>query len=513
MLRRPIIWSLTSAMFLASLVAASGCRSSGERTAREPLVADDIAASSVAASNIVAQSLPATDTAAGASAVPPRQPPMETGLESPGVRPAAYQPPDEFSAIVPTPEMLDPGGDAASPHRLLTSPLTLSDLENMALGNNPVIARANARICAAQGNWVQTGLPPNPRLGYIAEEMGSAGSAGMQGGFVGQQLITAHKLTLNRHIAAWEIQRAQQELEAERLRVLTDVRTAYYDMLIAQERRELAANLVGISEQAVQSAELLFKGEEVSEADPLRARVEAEHARIVWENAEAQLLESWRRLAAVTGVPDMQLQRLEGDIDPSALDLTWENALQQVLTESPEVAAAMANVEAAQWAVRRACAEAVPNVEAMAVVTHDTANGDTLTGIEIGVPIPLLDRNQGGIMQAQGRAAAARRDVDRVMLSLQARLAEVFQRHDTARAQADRYAREGGIIDSAEQTLRLIRAGYEVEEFGVLDLLSAQRSYFEARLAYLDSLRMLWDAVLEIQGLLLQDSLADRADP
>ena len=131
----------------------------------------------------------------------------------------------------------------------------------------------------------------------------------------------------------------------------------------------------------------------------------------------------------------------------------------------------------------------MPNVEALAVVTHDTSNGDTLTGIEVGMPIPLLDRNQGGIMRAQGQAAAAEREVDRVVLGLQTRLAEVFQRHDTARTQVERYSRKGGIIDSAEQTLKLIQAGYEVEEFGVLDLLSAQRIYFEARLAYLDSLR------------------------
>jgi outer membrane protein, heavy metal efflux system len=390
--------------------------------------------------------------------------------------------------------------------------LNLTELENMALSHNPVIARAGAQISAAQGHWVQSGLPPNPRLGYIADEMGAEGSAGKQGGFVAQEFVLGHKLALSRKAAAWEIQRAEQELEAERLRVLTDVRTAYYDVLIAQERRELAASLVGISEQAVQSAELLFKGQEVSEADPLRARVEAERARIVWENADAQLREAWRRLAAVTGVPELQMARLEGDLDPSQLELSWDDALQRVLTQSPEVAAALANVEAAQWSVRRACAQAVPNVDAMAVVSRDTLNGDTLTGVEIGVPLPLLDRNQGGIMQAQGRAAAARRDVDRVVLGLQARLAEVFQRHDMARAQADRYARPGGIIDGAEQTLKLIRAGYEVEEFGVLDLLSAQRSYFEARLAYLDALRSWWDAVLEIQGLLLQNSLADRSE-
>ena len=115
----------------------------------------------------------------------------------------------------------------------------------------------------------------------------------------------------------------------------------------------------------------------------------------------------------------------------------------------------------------------MPNVEALAVVTHDTSNGDTLTGIEVGMPIPLLDRNQGGIMRAQGQAAAAEREVDRVVLGLQTRLAEVFQRHDTARTQVERYSRKGGIIDGAEQTLKLIQAGYEVEEFGVLDLLSS----------------------------------------
>ena len=153
------------------------------------------------------------------------------------------------------------------------------------------------------------------------------------------------------------------------------------------------------------------------------------------------------------------------------------------------------------------CAEAVPNVEAIAVITHDTANGDTLTGIEIGVPLPLLDRNQGGIMRAQDSAAAARRDVDRVILGLQARLAEVFQRHDIGAHQVERYAPRAGsstVPNRPEADPRRIRSR-RIRRAGPVE---RQRSYFEARLAYLDSLRMLWDAVLEIQGLLLQDSLA-----
>ena len=271
----------------ASLLCACGCRTTGDQVARESSGPARPFTTSLAHGDT---SLAHGDTRTDMQAEPAPEPPTAWGtaaaMHAPTVRPAAYQQPDETALSMPTPNMLDRGGDAASPQRLPTSPLQLSDLENMALSNNPAIARANAQIRAAEGTWVQTGLPPNPRMGYIAEEMGNAGSAGMQGGFAGQQFVTGHKLALNRQIAAWEVQRAQQELEAEHLRVLTDVRTAYYDVLIAQERRGLAANLVGISEQAVQSAELLFKGEEVSEADPLRARVEAERARIVWENAE-----------------------------------------------------------------------------------------------------------------------------------------------------------------------------------------------------------------------------------
>ena len=346
-------------------------------------------------------------------------------------QPASHR---ETEAMVPTPAMLETTEDAASPHRLPTSAITLADLEGIALTNNPAIALATDRIRAARGNWLQSGLPPNPVMGYVAEEVGRSGSAGMQGGFVGQQFVTGKKLSLNRQISAWQVRQAEQELETERLRVLTDVRTAYYDVLIAQRRGEVAANLVGISEQAVKSAEALYQGEEVSEADPLRARIEADRARIAWENSQAQLLEAWRRLAAVTGVPDMQAQRLEGKLDPSDLDISWQAALDRVLRESPEIAAAVANVESSRWAIRRACAEAIPNVEVLTRVTHDTATGETLAGLELGMPIPIINRNQGGVLQAQGRAAAAQRAVDRLRLDLQARLAAVFQRHDLAQS-------------------------------------------------------------------------------
>ncbi|MCC9608925.1 TolC family protein [Blastopirellula sp. JC732] len=385
---------------------------------------------------------------------------------------------------------------------------SLSELEQMALQNNPAMAEAVARVNAAHGNWVQVGLAPNPVLGYSGQQLGSGGLATQTGMYVGQEFVTGHKLSLNREVAAWEIQKAERDLDAFRLRVLTDVRIGYYDVLIAQRRRELAMELVQIAERGEQSAEALFKGQEVSQADPLRARVEADTARIVLQNSINQHIEAWRRLTAVLGMPEMQIQPVHGEIKAEDINLQWDETLANLMQESPELAAALANVEAAHWAVQRAYAEVIPNIEVQAIIQDDRGTRGTDGNLQVTLPLPLWNRNQGGIQQAHAEAAAANRAADKLSMDLQARLAVAFQRYESARNQVDQYARPGGILENAQRSLELIRVGYEADEFSVLDLLSAQRTYFQTNLAYLDSQRELWISATEIRGLMLQGSLS-----
>ncbi|HHM12921.1 MAG TPA: TolC family protein [Planctomycetaceae bacterium] len=355
---------------------------------------------------------------------------------------------------------------------------------------------------------MQVGLRPNPTIGYSGQQLGSGGQAEQQGGFLGQQFITGGKLGLNREIAAWEIRRAENEWEATRLRVLTDVRIAFYDVLIAQRRRELTSELVRISDQAVQAAQALFEGEEVSEADPLRARVEADTARILLQNAINAHVAAWRRLAALVGAPDMPLQQVEGKLNPDDMAMSWEEALAKLLAESPELAAAEADVEAARWAVQRAYAAVVPDIDVQAVVQDDRGTGSSNANLQVTFPLPLWNRNQGGIQQAFAQSVAAEMAVNRLRLDLQTRLADAFQRYRTAHNQVREYSKPGGIIANSQRTLELIRSGYQAEEFGILDLLTAQRTFFQTNLAYLDALRELAAATMEIRGLLLSGSLS-----
>ena len=105
---------------------------------------------------------------------------------------------------------------------------------------------------AARGQYVQVGLYPNPVVGYQGNEIGDERRAGQQGGFIGQEIVTAGKLRLNRDIACQEIRQAEFVWQAQRFRVLTDVRRGFYDVLVAQRAVELTEQLVRIGERRSQ---------------------------------------------------------------------------------------------------------------------------------------------------------------------------------------------------------------------------------------------------------------------
>ena len=412
--------------------------------------------------------------------------------------------------LEPTPDdrqELVPAGEATSGR---SDGLTLTDLEQMALQNNPSLSQAYARVEAARGVWLQVGLYPNPVAGYVAEEMGDEGTAGLQGGFIGQQFVTAGKLRLNRQVACQEVIRLEQELAAQEYRILTDVRTRFYEALVAQRTVETARKIVELAEQGIQAAEALLKAKEASRTDLLQARVEANTTRILSENAENRQQEAWRRLAAVLGIPELTPKPLVGDLDISDAALSWDESLAQLLSHSPELAAVAAEVEAAAWASERARVEWVPDVGVQASVLHNNASGDNVAGLQVSLPLPLFNRNQGNIVAADSRLVAAQRNAERIRLDLQNRLATVYRRYANARQQVEKY--RNTILPDAKETLELVTTGYQQGEFSYLNLLTAQRTYFQSNLAYLDSLLKLKSARVQIEGLLLSDSLSVSSD-
>jgi cobalt-zinc-cadmium efflux system outer membrane protein len=388
----------------------------------------------------------------------------------------------------------------------LPSELSLDVLEQMALRGNPSLEVARAKIEAARGVWIQAGLRQNPVAGYTADDIGIAGTAGLQGVFVGQKLITGGKRQLRQAAAQGAVMHAQQQWAAQRLRVLTDVRTHFYRALIAQRRFQSAQKLVSIAEKAVEAAEALLQAQEARRIDVLQSNIERDRAKLTLQKTKSQHIAIWRALAAVVGDQDLTRQPLTGDIESELPKLIWDLALQRLLADSPEVAVAVADIEHAQSALRREIAEAKPDVDAEVSIQYDNEVGDTVAGVSVGLPLPIWNSNQGAIQRANAELAAAQSNVRRVEFDLQQRLADTFENYSDARLTAEKYADD--ILPSAQKTITLVSQGFEAGELPYLDLLTAQRTLSQAELEYMDALERLWSAVQYVEGHLLDDSLA-----
>ena len=96
--------------------------------------------------------------------------------------------------------------------------------------------------------------------------------------------------------------------------------------------------------------------------------------------------------------------------------------------------------------------------------------------------------------------------MQRVELSLRQRLSATFAEYLTARQTVEVYRTR--ILTDARQAYDLYRQRYQQMAAAYRQVLIAQRTLFQAQVAYIAALRDLWRTVVEIRGLLLVDGLA-----
>ncbi len=383
--------------------------------------------------------------------------------------------------------------------------VTLEELRNLAVSRSPAIAEARARVAALRGAWVQAGLRANPTVGYVGDEIGNSGSAGMQGGSLQQRIITGSKRQFRRGVVAQQIARAEQLLAARTLQVVNDVRTEYYNALVARQRVQVLTQIEQIAASSVDVARRLLEAKEGTRLSVLQATTEFHTAQANREAAVALASAARRRLIAVAAVPELTDFSLVGDPTSGIPRIEQQAALERLLTQSPQLAAAFAGVDQARAALASARAGRVPDITTQASVQYNYETGSTMAGVTLQVPLQLYDRNQGNIYRANAELVAARATADRAQLDLARQLADTYGRYLAALRQVTQYERE--ILPNAKEAWDLVARGFAQGEVDYLTVLTAQRTYFQANLVYLDVVQQAWQTAIQIDGLLLTGSL------
>jgi cobalt-zinc-cadmium efflux system outer membrane protein len=398
----------------------------------------------------------------------------------------------------------------------------LADLEQTALKNSPAVAEAEAAVRAAEGRARQAGLYPNPTAGYTGEEIktGPFTRGGQHGFFVDQAIVLGGKLGKRRDVFEQDVKRAQADLEAANYRVLNGVRLAYIEALAADGRVALLERLSALVDEAVQTSHGLFNAGQADRPDVLEVEIESSQAALELVRARSRAEQTRQLLAIAVGDPSLTIGRLEGTLE-DALPRVDATSLSDILTRSPQLAAARANVDRAEAAVKAARAERIPDMfvrggaqynRELLEATNEPVGWQGLA--EVGVGIPIFDRNQGGIAAAEAELVGAQADVRRQELTVRSRFTTAFTAYRDAVRTSEAYRTE--IIPKAEQAYRLYLEKYQTMNAAYPQVLIARRTWLQVNLDYIDALEEVYRAALPLQGLLVTDagdSPGDRVGP
>lgn len=438
----------------------------------------------------------------------------DPGHERPRIPAQADEAGREFlppPAIPTVPSALDAIESGRTAAAAPAAPLTLDAFENLACQNNPTLAQARAQVDAAFGKAIQAGLWPNPTVGYMQEQIGVAGTPGeFLGGFVEQKLVTADKLDLSRGKFLERTRTAEWLALAQEYRVLNDVRLHFFRTLGRQGLVQIRQQLLKNAEDRLVTARERYNVGQATRAEVHEINVHLQQERLNLLMAENDYRQVWEELTTLAGV-DLSPTLLVGGLEHRRPFVEWDQALERLLAESPELQAAYAKLRADQITLKREKVEPIPNVFVRAAGGRNYEAREDVANVEVFLEVPLFDWNQGTVKQAESDLFRQQGEIRRTELVLRRRLGDRYRQYITAWQHVENY--EQVILPESRRAYETQLDSYKEDRIEWDRVLDAEREYFQLRANYVANLIALKESEVLIAGYLLHDGLMAPAGP
>lgn len=397
----------------------------------------------------------------------------------------------------------------------LTRPLSLADALNIADGCNATILKARKDLESAAGVILQTRAILIPKLQVtgtytandpdsveqmplvdntslfpnmlMADQSWNTGVRLMQSVYEGGRMNSS--VRTSRLIRRQAVHQYQSVLSTAFL----NVRTAYYDILLAEQQivvQEASVTLLG---RQLEDTQRRFDAGTVPRFDVLRAEVALANAKPKLIRARNQYRISKNNLVNLLGgnlskdigedIPMILTTRLEAL--PATVVLA--QAIEQALRQRPEIAALQEGVDLQKENVVGAKAGYKPSIQVFGGYGAHSRQFSTdisreLHGWSAGAQMSwnLFDgfATQGRIQDATAQQGKAEYNLDdglrNIELEVRTRYSEFIEAREVLESQKK-------VLEQAEESLRLAKARYDAGTGTQLDVLDAQTSLTDAR--------------------------------
>jgi outer membrane protein TolC len=336
----------------------------------------------------------------------------------------------------------------------------LSSLEQFAVVNNPTLQRMQQEAAA---EWAQVGYVsklPDPTISsmFYAPPMAFEPDRQVAEMQLMQMIPWLGRLHAEERRARLEAMAAQTQYEAERLRVIGDLRATWYTLYVLQKQIETTEADKAQLESLVTTANARVRTGNAEPGDVLMATLEL-------SGLEEQLLTYRQQAAASTA----ELNRLAGRdagtpvVPPSVIDVELPDWNHELLREvaferQPELNAARLQTAATRWGIEVARLRRRPDLSfgvgwvAMdAPGAMDPAAGRDSVTLAASASIPLWQRKYDAMVSEASREhLASHASEDEISLRLDALLRDLWEQARASQQTVELY--EKSIIPQARQT-------------------------------------------------------------
>lgn len=365
--------------------------------------------------------------------------------------------------------------------------LTLPAAEARMLAGNRDIGLARRVVEQAEADIMIAGQKPNPQLGVVTQNINrnnGVGAGGLRdktvdsivglsqtferGGKAESRVATARSLTAAAQANAGDTVRNQ----------LLAVRSAYYDLLAAQERVAASAEAAGLYHKTLAAARLRLRAGDLAGADVARVEVDAARARNDVTTTGADLARARLALAALMAA-EADAVSLRAVSPWPTLDMSTP-AEADLLAIRHDIRAAAARVAAATHARELAASLRTRDVTLSAQFEHyptsDANPGGSGNSFGFGVSIPLFvnHRYEGEAARAQADWYAARDAYKRTVALARADVARGTG--DVGAARERRVRIETELLPQAQKSADAAEFAFRNGAIGVMDILDARRT-------------------------------------
>jgi outer membrane protein, heavy metal efflux system len=346
-----------------------------------------------------------------------------------------------------------------------------------------------------EAGTIRAGLLPNPSLEFEGASdlfFTNEGERSFSAAW-SQEILTAGKRIKRLKVAGKDLEEYDHRIaDAERL-LAEEVKIAFYDLLLAEDRLKLAGRYVEINDQLLRIARDRLEVGDIPELEVNLARVEVARSQGRKAEGEREIEPRRLKLFSLMGLSPASEVGIAGALERQEFSARIEDLKALALARRPDLMALAAEKERAEAALHLAEAEAIPNVTAsLSVQRVDSSlnvgditakDRDKLMGLKLSVPLPLFDRNQAGKREAVTRRASADSRYLFVRKSIERSVEAVFSRLMATGKSLSIYDRD--IFPQLEENLQLTREAYRLGEVGFLSVIEEQRKFLEANEGYL----------------------------